>query len=84
VRLFGGDRTPDVVKARNERRARHQARRKRNRDARNLCQNDSTKSGVPQNRRGTAANGRPSHCWLVTFFWAIIFRVNRSPSTVNW
>ena len=28
--------------------------------------------------------GRPSHCWLVTFFWAIIFRVNRSPSTVSW
>jgi len=28
--------------------------------------------------------GRPSHCWLVTFFCAIIFRVKRSPSTVSW
>ena len=28
--------------------------------------------------------GRPSHCWLVTFFCAIILRVKRSPSTVSW
>jgi hypothetical protein len=50
----------------------------------NLCHSGSMKSRVGgEKHERDGPPGRPPHCWLVILLCAIIFRVNRSPSTVS-